>query len=198
MHMRSARTAAGTRRPLVRNGLPWLAAVALLLTGCAGTPASQPESMRDPQADFSAYSTYGWKSGPVDADDPPLRLLDSNLRAAIATEMRRRGYTEAPEGATPDLRIVYDTTTADRVGSSPVRVGVGMGSWGGNVGGSVNVGTPSVRNYREGTLVIHAIDTRRNAEVWQGRVSRRITKGSLEPADIGQAVAAAMRDFPAR
>jgi hypothetical protein len=45
---------------------------------------------------------------------------------------------------------------------------------------------------------VHAVDTARNAEVWQGRVSKKITKGSLEPAAINQAVAVAMQDFPAR
>jgi hypothetical protein len=52
--------------------------------------------------------------------------------------------------------------------------------------------------YSEGTLVIHAIDADRNAEVWQGRVSGRISNGSLEPAAIATAVSTAMRDFPAR
>ncbi len=55
-----------------------------------------------------------------------------------------------------------------------------------------------MRNYREGTLVIHAIDAERNAEVWQGRVSGKITQGSTEPAAVTTAVQAAMRDFPAR
>jgi hypothetical protein len=110
--------------------------------------------------------------------------------------MRRRGYVES--GSSPDLRIAYQTTSQDKVESNPVRVGVGVGSWGGGFGGSVNVGSPSVRNYREGTLVIHAIDAGRNAEVWQGRVSGRMSKGSLEPAAIANAVSTAMRDFPAR
>ena len=38
----------------------------------------------------------------------------------------------------------------------------------------------------------------RNAEVWQGRIATRITKGSLEPAAVNTVVATAMRDFPAR
>ena len=70
----------------------------------------------------------------------------------------------------------------------------GAGHW----GGSINVGSPSIRNYKEGTLVVHAIDGARNAEVWQGRVSDRITKGSLESAAIAKAVATALRDFPVR
>jgi hypothetical protein len=168
------------------------------VAGCA-TPAPQPESMRDPQADFAVYRTFGWTAGPaVDEADQTLRLLDTNLRSAITTELTRRGYVAAPADATPDLRIAYETARADKIENNPVRVGVGIGSWGGNMGGSVNVGSPSIRNYQEGTLVLHAIDSARNAEVWQGRVSARITQGSLESAAIAQAVAAAMRDFPVR
>jgi len=176
---------------------PGLAIVAaLLLGGCAAAPP-QPESMRDPSADFAAYSTYGWAPSPgVSGTDQPLLLLDQNIRRAIAAEMQRRGYAESADD--PDLRMAYDTASADKVESNPVRVGIGVGSWGGSFGGSVNVSSPSVRNYREGTLVIHAIDVARNAEVWQGRVSGRITNGSLEPAAVTSAVQAAMRDFPAR
>jgi hypothetical protein len=169
---------------------------ATLAAGCASAPP-EPESMRDPGADFSIFRTFGWAPAPgVTEADAPLRLLDQNIRAAIAAEMKRRGYVESTES--PDLRIAYDTASHEKIESNPVRVGIGMGSWGGNFGGSVNVGSPSVRNYQEGTLVIHAIDAGRNAEVWQGRVSARIGKGSLEPAAVTAAVSTAMRDFPAR
>lgn len=177
-----------------RCGLALVAA--LLLGGCASAPP-QPESMRDPNANWASYATYGWSPAPnVDGNDQPLRILDQNIRRAIAAEMQRRGYVES--AADPDLRIAYETTSKDVVESNPVRVGVGVGSWGGNFGGSVNVGSPSVRNYQEGTLVIHAIDGARNAEVWQGRFSNRISKGSTEAAAVTGAVTAAMRDFPAR
>jgi hypothetical protein len=153
--------------------------------------------MRDPNANWASFATYGWSPSPgVDGTDQPLLMLDQNIRRAIAAEMKRRGYTES--ATDPDLRITYETASKDVVETNPVRVGVGMGSWGGNVGGSVNVGSPSVRNYREGTLVIHAIDNARNTEVWQGRVSSRISKGSTEAAAIASAVQAAMRDFPER
>jgi hypothetical protein len=177
------------------------ACLATILTGCATASDPQPESMRDPQADFAAYRTFGWQGTGSTADaagDAPLALLDGQLRTAIAAELQKRGYIEAPAGTTPDLRMAYETASADKIENNPVRVGIGVGSWGGNMGGSVNVGSPSVRNYREGTLVIHAVDAARNAEVWQGRVSKKITKGSLEPAAIAQAVAVAMQDFPTR
>jgi hypothetical protein len=171
---------------------------AALVAGCT-SPPPRPETMRDPGADFAAYRTFGWVAGGVnEAAEAPVRLLDANLRAAISDVMKRKGYVEAPAGTAPDLRIAFETASADKIENNPVRVGVGIGSWGGNFGGSVNMGSPSIRNYKEGTLVIHAIDNARNAEVWQGRVSGKITQGSLEPAAINQAVAQAMADFPAR
>lgn len=152
--------------------------------------------MRDPGANWAGYASFGWAPAPgVDGNDAPLQLLDGNIRSAIAAELKRRGYVES---ADPDLRIAYQTTSKQVVESNPVRFGVGVGSWGGNFGGSVNVGSPSMRNYREGTLVIHAIDAARNAEVWQGRISGKLTQGSTEPAAVTTAVQSAMRDFPAR
>jgi len=171
-----------------------------VIGGCTTTaPPPQPKSMRNPQVDFNAYRTFGWPGdNPDSASGEPVLLLDASIRAAIKNELTRRGYAEAPAGTTPDLRIVYETASAEKIENNPVRVGVGVGSWGGNAGGSVNVGTPSIRSFKEGTLVVHAIDNARNEEVWQGRVSNRITKGSVDDAAIASAVAAALRDFPVR
>ena len=167
-----------------------------LLAGCATAPP-EPRSMRDPSADFTAFKTFGWAPRPApDGSDAPLQLLDKNIRESIAAEMQRRGYTESQDN--PDLKIAYETAKADKVENNPVRVGIGVGGWGGNVGGSVGVSSPSVRSFTEGRLVIHAIDAAKNAEVWQGSVSGKLTKGSVEPPAIRYAVSTAMRDFPSR
>jgi hypothetical protein len=171
-----------------------LAVLALLAAGCT-TPPAEPVSMRDPAVSFASFRTFGWTPAPA-ATDAPVKLLDQNIRASITAELTRRGYVAAAEN--PDLRIAYETASANKVKNNPVRIGIGMGSWGGNVGGSVNVGSPSVKNYQEGSLVIHAIDAARNAEVWQGSVSGQLGTGSLEPAAISQAVGKAMKEFPAR
>ena len=167
-----------------------------LLAACTTAPP-QPQSMRDPAANFAAYRTFGWAATPAPAGtDAPLALLDRNIREAITAEMKRRGYSESQDN--PDLKIAYETAKADKIENNPVRVGVGVGGWGGNVGGSVGVSSPSVRNFTEGTLVIHAIETAKNAEVWQGSISGKLTRGSADASAVRYAVSTAMRDFPAR
>jgi hypothetical protein len=169
-------------------------AAATLTGGCAST-APQPTSMRNAQADFSAYKTFGWEP---DTSGQPLSLLDQNIRAAITNEMKRKGYEEAAAGTNPDLVISYEAARAEKVKNNPFRIGVGAGSYGGNVGGGVSVGSSGVKSVSEGTLVIHATDPARKAEVWQGRASRELGKGNIEPAVIQSTVAGVLHDLPAR
>jgi len=185
------------RRPV--TSLLVLACSGLLaaLGGCATDPSAQlPTSMRDPTANFAAFRTYGWSPPPPQAAHAPLSMVDQNMRAAIAGELQRRGYTESQEK--PDLWIAFESSTIEKVEDNPVRVGVGLGGWGGNVGGSVSVGSSSTRTVKEGRLAIHAIDAARNSEVWQATLMQRIGKGATDPAAINRAVSEAMKDFPAR
>ena len=130
--------------------------------------------------------------------DQPVSLVDGYIRTAITTELTRKGYVEAAAGTTPDLRIEYEAVSAEKIKNNPFRVGIGVGSYGSNAGGSVGVGSPSVKNVKEGTLVIHVIDPARNAEVWRGSASRELGKGNVEPAVVQSVVADVLSDFPAR
>ncbi len=172
-----------------------LALAAITLIGGCTSTAPQPTSMQDAQADFSAYKTFGWEP---DTSGQPLSLLDQNIRAAIAKEMKGKGYEEAAAGTTPDLLLSYEAARAEKVKSNPIRIGVGVGSYGGSSGGGVGVSSSGVKNVSEGTLVVHAVDPARKAEVWQGRASRELGKGNVEPAVIQSTVAGMLHDLPAR
>ncbi len=199
-----------SNRSVSTSPVPWLWAMAMAIVaagGCAMSPGSsstpsRPQIMRDPQADFSSYRTFGWSARPASAapasGGPPVSLLDRQLRGAIAAELLRRGYAEAAPDAMPDLRMTFETSGDDKVRNSPVRVGVGVGSWGGNVGGSVNVGGPVGGSYREGELVVRAIDNARNTEVWQSRVTRKRSKRDTGPEAVERDIKAALAEFPRR
>ncbi|MCK7513572.1 MAG: hypothetical protein MZV70_62490 [Desulfobacterales bacterium] len=114
-----------------------------------------------------------------------------------STRCGARGYVEAADESRPAHRL-RDRERRRRSRAIPC---ASASAWAAGAATSAARSTSAARacaTTSEGTLVIHAIDAARNAEVWQGRVSGRIGKGSLEPAAVTAAVATAMRDFPAR
>jgi hypothetical protein len=168
-----------------------------LLAGCTTPSPPRHESQAAPGVNLASYATFGWGSPAGDAAvDAPMRMLDVNIRDAIRAEMTRRGFRE--DEANPDLRIDYETAAQEKIRSSPVRIGIGMGSWGSNVGGSVSMGTPSVESYQEGRLVIHIADAARNQEVWYGTIAGKVDRQKLDADAVARVVALAMEDFPSR
>ena len=175
-----------------------LIVIAMALAGCA-SQAPQPTSMRDPQADFTAYRTFALqKDTTAGAADKSVSIVEGYIRTAITNELTRKGYVEAAPGSEPDLRVEYEAASAEKIKNNPFRIGIGVGGYGSNSGGSVGVGSSSVKNVKEGTLVVHVIDPAKKAEVWQGRASRELGKGNIEPAVVQAGVAELLSDFPAR
>jgi hypothetical protein len=152
--------------------------------------------MLDPHANFGAYRTFELQA--ANGAGKPSTIVDGYIRTAIADAMKRKGYEEAAEGSTADLRVEYEAARAEKVKNNPFRVGVGVGGYGSNMGGSVGVSSPSVKSVTEGSLVIHVVDAARNAEAWTSGVSREIGKGSVQQATVNTAVTEAMADLPAR
>jgi len=176
----------------------YAAAAATFVAGCASTP-SAPQTLREAEADFSAYRTFGWHAAADnDGSGKPASIVDGYIRTAIAKELKGKGYVEAPAGTSPDLTIAYEGASAEKLKNNPFRIGIGVGSYGSSGGGSVGVGSPSVKNVKEGTLVVHVIDPARETEIWRGSIARELDKDGVQPAVVQGAVSELMRDFPAR
>jgi hypothetical protein len=176
-----------------------LFAVAGLTVGCTTAPPPV-YSMQDPRANFSDFTTFAWDKGP-ETQEPaaPVSILDNQIRAAIASELQRKGYAEAVAGANPNLVLKYETAAAEKVKSNPFRIGIGMGGYGSSGAAGVGVSSPDAKMVREGTLVLRVIDPGRNAEVWNGRVSRELGKdGMPDQALIQSAVGELLHKFPTR
>ena len=178
--------------------LAGLMLAAVILTGGCST-MTPVQSMKDPQADFNTFSTFAWDKGQEgQAPAQPVTILDQNIRAAIAGELQRKGYAEATAGTRPDLLLQYETGAADMIKSNPFRIGVGMGGYGSSGGASVGMSTPSARNVTEGKLILRAVDPARNAEVWNGSVSRELGKEGPDAELIQSAVSELLEKFPAK
>ena len=171
--------------------------VLMLTAGCTSAPPPT-HSMQDPQANFSTFKTFAWDKGQATQPSAePVSILDTNIRAAITGELQKKGYAEATAGASPDLVLQYETAAAEKIKSNPFRIGIGMGGAGSSGAAGVGVSSPSAKNVREGTLVLRVIDPKRNAEVWNGRVSRELGKGGPpDPELIQSAVGDLLQKFP--
>jgi hypothetical protein len=171
-----------------------LSAASVMLGGCASSPPPV-RSMRDAQANFNAFHTFGWRSD----EDNTTYLLDKDIRAAITSELERKGYAATAPGVASDLVLHYETAAAEKAKSNPVRIGIGVGGAGSNGAAGVGVSSPSHKIVREGTLVLSAIDPNRKAEVWNGSVSREVASGGRPSVSlINSAVAELLKDFPSR
>ena len=188
--------------PLLVSGLAGV--VLFVLLGCASGGGWQTESSTAaPGADVAAYGSFGWLSASDrsgGATEPPLSIPEANLRNAIRAELIEKGYREVEEN--PDFRVGFGTTVhMQEKASNPMRIGVGMGSWGGNVGGgvstSVPVGRERVTSTQETRLTIRAVDPKSNQEVWVSTATGDLQQG-LDAGVVEKAVAAALEGFPAR
>lgn len=168
----------------------------LVVAGCATAPP-EPESMRDAQADFSAYRTFGWHA-PATGEGRPASIVDGYIRTSIANEMARKGYVQAAEGTAPDLTIDYEAAAGETYKEKPFRIGVGVGSYGASGGGSVGVGSSSMKKVKEGSLVVHVIDPARETEIWRGSIERELGKGGVQQSQVQAAVTELFEEFPAR
>jgi len=170
-------------------------ALLLSMVGCAGNAQPKPQWSAAADVDIAAYSTFGWADG---THGPPVALLDNQVRDAVRAELQKKGYTEA--AAAPDFLVDHESIEQETVQpANPVRIGIGVGSWGGHVGGSVGTsvgvgGKESVR--QENRVTIRAVDPKLNREVWAGTTTTLDERPDANA--VNQAVAGVMRGFPAR
>jgi hypothetical protein len=169
-----------------------------LLAACASNAPAKPESRIDPTANIPASKTFGWQppSNNMVSTDVTQRKFDESVRTAIDTDLARKGYAEA--AAEPDLMVSYEITAYEKTKSNPFSVGVGMGSWGGNVGGGVGVNTGGGnRTVQETRLTVRVVDRKTDKEVFLGTMVGDLAPGSSSN-DITGVVSQALKDFPAK
>lgn len=162
------------------------AAILLTLFGCAGDPSSKPVWVAASDVDFTTLDTFGWQSGAT-----PATIIDTEIRSAIRSALTTKGYQETT--ADPDFLVAHETVERDAIKQgNPVRIGIGVGSWGGNVGGSVgtsvDVGEKD-KMIQELRIAIHMLDSAGEREIWTG------TSGAMPERPVAEAVAAAVAEL---
>ena len=173
------------------------AAVLMLLfvfSGCAGGNQPKPDWQTAPDADIPGLSSFGW-SGSYGS---PVAILDTQIRDALRAELLKKGYIEASDH--PDFLVSYESVESAVVKeANPVRIGIGVGSWGGNVGGSVGTSVDvggEGEVLQQNRVTVRAIDPTGNRELWIGTTTT--FEERPDAGVVNRAIAGVMQGFPAR
>jgi hypothetical protein len=166
-------------------GLAVLVPLLALAAGCASKP--DVRTAQDPGVDLDAYKTFAF----YESSSPGyMSLAEKRLRAAARAQLERQHYTYDEDS--PDLRINYALHVVEKqeLRSTPGAGRFGYRGWG--VGGVESV------EYRQGTLAIDLVDTRRNALVWRAVAEGRLDADAMEQpgAAIDAAVGEMFSRFP--
>lgn len=183
--MSQSHTLSATRRVLCVLGLT----ATVLAAGCAATP--QVRHDQDPTVNLHAYKTFAFFDHTSNGTPGYAGLTGRNLLAATRAQMERLNY-QYDERA-PDLRVAVFLLVEDKVELR--NSGTGRGPYGYHGWRGVESA-----EYRQGTLRIDVVDTRRHALVWQGVAEGRLDDKALaQPASTVQAaVADIFAQYPKR
>lgn len=146
----------------------------LLLVAC--TPTRIVSTTAQPGVDFTTYKTYNFLdvTARSEAMLPGPGGATDQLKQAIAAQLQRRGYQQAPQ---PDLWVNIGVVVQDRVQTrqtdirdAPRYIGQRNYHW-----QSQDV---VVNQYEEGTATVELVDAARNERVWSGVAASTITRNS--------------------
>lgn len=154
-------------------------ALLTLAAGCATKPDLRFD--QEPGSDLTAYRSFAFYEP---ADGAYMSLLEKRLRHATRNQLERQNYVY--DERYPDLLVNYGLQVLDKQAlQSTYQGGLRYRGWGGS-------GVESV-DYRQGTLLIDLVDTRRQALVWRAVAEGRLDAQALQqPGPTIDAVVAEM------
>lgn len=160
-----------TNRPVPFLRSAALAGLLALAAGCA-TPLDVRRD-QDPQADLRSYKTFAFYEDASAGAPGYATLIGQRLKQATREQLERQDYVYSERN--PDLKVALHLVVREKqeLRSAPGARGFhGYRGW-------VSTDIETV-DYRQGTLAIDLVDTKRNALVWHGVAEGRLDAKSME------------------
>lgn len=168
------------------------AGLALLIAACAATWTV--DKFEAPEARLASRRTYAWTGGdfgtPTEVDPALVARADRAIRAAIESELVRKGYVAVEDAANADMHVSYQVAgqrrfviTDDRpIGASAATEAMTPGA--AELPASSRM--PREQTVREGTLIVFIDDPATRRLIWRGLISAEsrvaTTEGAIEQA----------------
>ena len=147
----------------------------------------------DVTASYGRYKTFDYYTSKKGTGGTTT-LMDKRVRDAVEQELKAKGFAMETK-ADPDFLVTYYPVVQNRKVRTTVRSGLGWGHR--PFYGGVGVSSSSVRNHKEGTIVIEIVDFKSNQMIWQGAAAGALT-GLENPEDANEVVPKAVRDILAK
>ncbi|QIL76209.1 MULTISPECIES: DUF4136 domain-containing protein [Hymenobacter] len=182
------------RRPvtLVAVGLSLL----LGATSCSSARVGVTSDY-DHSVNFRTFKTWSWyPQQTADAEGGPARgyesFLDKRMRAAVETEMKKKGLTYAEQS--PDLYVAYNAKVEDKQQVSPYYGGYGYPYYGYGMYGRGPYSP--VTQYKAGTVIIDLVDAKRKELAWRGQGQAQIDKNTISEEEVYRIVGGILENYP--
>ena len=170
--------------------IPALALAALVLLASPLVAGLDVEILYDHSADFSAFSTYRWATGPLN-ETPEAKMVDDRVKRTADAELKDKGLRPADEGEEPDLLITYYGGVDENLLIEGVRYELAPSVvWTGADALDVT------RRYEVGTLVLDFADAETEKIVWSGVVQAKAQTTRQLRAKIEKAVQKVLKKYP--
>ncbi len=148
----------------------------------------------DPSADFSKFHTFAF-AGLTDANRGGVldhSVMRERIESIVARELTSKGLQQVGIDQNPDLLVHYWVGIE---GKQQVQnfgpAGPRARRWG---GASDRVTTS---DYKEGTLVVDLVETRKNEPVWRATMVADLTDSTQDNIELGnKAITKAFKDYP--
>ncbi len=142
----------------------------------------------EPSFDFAKLKTYKWAE--TNSDAHPDELMDRQIKAAIDSELGRKGLVRSGDGTTDGV-VAYHI----RVDQEKQIDAYAMPGW--RMGGGM--GTMSTSTINIGTLVLDVYDLASRQLVWKGYAQKTLNP-SKDPeknrGNLQKAIAKLLKDYP--
>jgi hypothetical protein len=179
--------------------------IALFVSGCS---TLKIDVDHDSSFAFNTKRTYAVVHNVREGDNT---LVNDRIDSAIKSYLNKEGYTEVSKEKA-DLIFVFHVNVMNRsdirtdyqmIGYPGYRYGFGYGGYGyGYAPGTTMIATPSTYRWKEGKLVIDALNPLNKKIVWRGTVSDELTRKSTTTQEkteyINSIVTKVMKKFPTK
>jgi len=176
-----------------------LAALAVLIAGCATTRGPTTRVDYDKSVDFSVYRTFGFPKETGTDRGGYSTLVTSYFKSAVTTAMEARGYKYSEEH--PDLLVNFFMNTRER---TEVRPDPAFWGYYGYRYGLYDPWPMYDRDrtvtYKVGTINLDIVDAEKKQLIWEGVAEGRMSEEAMAnpKVTINAVVTELMRQYPGR